>query len=208
MAVGVDLDSLAPQINKTTIPEDFKSLNSRPPMSGLDQSYSVGNQWFAYLPLEDVLGKRYKNLDLHLRQFTIPQIEMASTEVSFRGYTKEIPTKVVNSASKQLTLSYLIDEYWQNYKSLWAWAQGPVGTINQVSDDEVAGITPSTFIKMRIYLLNNYKKKILQFEFSNVWIKVFNDLQLDVTNQENVEHSFTVGYDDMQMVETEYQLQS
>lgn len=201
--VGVDEESLAVQIDKRTIPDDFRPLNPRPKMAGLDQSYSIGNQWFAYLPIENVLGKRYSNLELHLKQFALPQIEMGSQEVSFRGYQKTIPTKVLNASTKELTLTYLVDEYWQNYKSLWAWTQSPVGTLNQVTDDKAAGVSPTSYITMRIYLLNNFKKRILEFSFSNTWIKVFNDIQLDVANQDVVEHSFTICYDDLQMIETD-----
>lgn len=206
MATFTDVDdsSLANTIEDTTIPSDYKSLNPRPNLAGLDQSYSIANSWFAYLPLENVLGKRYGNLEMHLRQFSIPQIEMASSTVSFKGYEKEIPTKVLNAGSKQLTISYLVDEYWQNYKSLWAWAQSPVGTLNKITDDEASGVSPSSYITMRIYLLNNYKKKVVEFEFYNVWIKLFNELSLDVTNQDVLEHSFTVCYDDFRMLETDY----
>lgn len=203
-ATGVDDSSLANVIQDTTIPDSFPSLNPRPNLAGLDQSYSTANQWYAYLPLENVLGKRYNNLELHLRQFSVPQIEMGSMTASFKGYEKEMPTKVLNAGTKQLTLSYLVDEYWQNYKSLWAWTQSPDGTLNKVTDDKASGVSPSSYITMRIYLLNNYKKKVVQFEFENVWIKIFNELQLDVTNQDVIEHSFTICYDDMRMLETNF----
>ena len=171
-------------------------------MSGLDTSMSIANQWVAYLPIEDTLGKRYQNLQLHLRQFSIPQIEMGSMEASFKGYTKTMPTKVLNAGTKELTLTYLVDENWQNYKSLWAWAQSPTGTINQLTDDKKGGISASGLLTMRIYLLNNFLRKVVQFEYMDVWIRVFNDLQLDVTSQDVIEHSFTVCYDSMRMVET------
>ena len=59
-----------------------------PNLYGLDTNYATSNKWFAYLPLENVLGPRYKNIDLHLTRFSIPQIVMGSMEVAFRGYKK------------------------------------------------------------------------------------------------------------------------
>ena len=128
-------------------------------------------------------------------------MEIGTKEASFKGYTKTMPTGVLNAGTKELTLSYLVDEYWQNYKSLWAWCQSPTGVINPVTDDKSTGVNASGYLTMRIYLLNNFKKKVVQFEFANVWIRYFNDLQLDVTNQDVIEHSFTVCYDSMQMTE-------
>lgn len=195
----VDLANMAPAVEGTADKRD--PLNPRPPMSGLDVSYTTGNQWYAYLPIEDILGKRYKNLDLHLTKFSLPQMEMGSSSVPYKGYSKEIPLKVINPETKQLTLEYLVDEYWQNYKSLFAWQSVITGVLNPVTDDVAGGISPSEYITLRIYLLNNYKKKVLEFEFQNCWLKVFNEISLDVTSQEPVVHSFTFVYDDYRMVE-------
>lgn len=199
--IDVDESSKATVIDRTHLSEDDPSRNPRPQLHGLDESLAIGNAWFCYLPLEDTLGKRYKNLDLHLTKFAIPQIEMGSMDVSFRGYSKQMPTGVLNAATKELTLSYLVDEYWQNYKGLYSWVQSYINTVNPLSDDKANGISASRFPTMRIYLLNNYKKKILEFQFSNVWIRLFNDISLDVANQDQIEHSFTITYDDFQMVE-------
>ena len=43
-----------------------------PDMMGLDTNYANQNKWFAYFPLEDNLGKKYRNLELHLSRFTLP----------------------------------------------------------------------------------------------------------------------------------------
>lgn len=63
-------------------------------------------------------------------------MEMSSTEVSYKGYTKAIPTKVMNPATKELTLTYLVDEYWQNYKALYLWMSSTGGNINNVVANE------------------------------------------------------------------------
>jgi hypothetical protein len=85
---------------------------------------------------------------------------MSSSEVSYRGYTKAIPTKVMNYATKELTLEYLVDEYWLNYTALFKWMSGIYGTLNPSTDtSDISGINPTDYIPLRIYLLDNYKKK-------------------------------------------------
>ena len=192
--IGVDDISLANGQDPKNL-DDFPGINPRPQMSGLDVSYSTGNQWFCSCPLEDTLGKRYRNLQLHLTKFSLPQMMVQTSTVSFRGYQKEISNKVLMPDSKELTLEYIVDENWQNYRALYSWMSGGVGVINPVVNEINSGINPSDFITLRIYLMDNYKKKKIQFCFENCFIKVFNDLQLDVTSQDVINHSFTFAFD-------------
>lgn len=161
----------------------------------MDVNYANQNKWFGYLPLEDVLGKKYKNLNLHITKFSIPQLMQSSSEVSFRGYSKEIPTKVLNPSTKEVNIEYIVDSNWINYRSLYAFISNINGTLNPVSNDEKTGILPTEYLPLRIYLLGPYKKKIIQFLFENCWIKVFNELQLDVNSPAEVTHSFTMAFD-------------
>lgn len=199
----VSQDSMSNIAPNPTIDSNAPSLNPRPNLVGLDQSYTNQSSWYCYLPLESVLGKRYNNLDLHLTRFSLPQIEMGSMTTSYRGYDKEIPNKVICPGSKQLTLEYIVDEYWQNYKSLYAWLGSINGTLNPVTDDTKNGISPSDYLTMRIYLLNNYKRRVLQIEFYNCWIKMFGEVSIDYSSHEDVTHSFTFCYDDFRLVESD-----
>ena len=190
--------------NTITEPKQVQQLGAAVPekqypkqqnMYGLGTNYSAGNKWFAYLPLENVLGKKYQNLDLHLTQFSLPQLVMGSTTVSFKGYAKEIPTKVLNAENKELTLSYIVDENWQNYRALFAWISAPKGALNPIiNEDTSSRIQPSEYIPLRIYLLDNFKRKKIEFVFQDCWIKLFSDLQLDVSNPDEIVHSFTFCY--------------
>lgn len=90
------------------------------------------NKWFAYFPLEDILGRSYAGIEMHLTRFSLPQMEMGSTTVAYRGYQKAIPTKVMNPDTKELTLNYLVDANWQNYKALFLWMCGTEGIVNPV----------------------------------------------------------------------------
>lgn len=174
----------------------MSNVLQKPKLSGLDVSYSVSNKWIGYFPLENILGQEYKNIEMHLKRFSLPQIQMSSTTVSYKGYSKEIPTKVVNADTKELTLDYIVDSQWRNYKSLYAWMTGIEGTLNKMTDDVLEPITPSIYLPFRVYLLDQYKNKIVQFCFTDCWIKTFNDIALEANNSNEVTHSFTMCYDD------------
>jgi len=51
-------------------------------------------------------------------------------EVAYKGYKKQIPNKLIDSETKQLTLEYLIDEDWNNYRQLYLWMNSLIGNIN------------------------------------------------------------------------------
>ena len=167
MADGITIsepkfDEMKSSLYEDISTDDYES-QAKAQIFNMDVNYATQNKWFAYFPLEDVLGKKYKNLNLHLTKFNIPQLEQSSTEASFRGYAKEIPTKVLNPGTKEVTLEYIVDSDWSNYRSLYAFLSNINGTLNPVSDDEKTGILPTEYLPLRIYLLGPYKKKIIQF---------------------------------------------
>lgn len=166
-----------------------------PSTYNMDVNYANQNKWFAYYPVDLVLGKKYKALNLHVTRFSIPQLMQSSNTVSFRGYSKEIPGKVLMADTKEVTIEYIVDSDWQNYRSLYALVSNINGTLNPVSEDENKEITPSDYIPLRIFLLGPYKKKIIQFVFENTWIKIFNEISLDVNSPDEVKHSFTAVFD-------------
>ena len=171
----------------------------KPNAYSMDVNYAYQNKWYAYFPLEDVLGKSYKNLNLHLTRFTIPQLQQSSSTVSYRGYEKQIPGKVLNPSTKQLTLDYIVDADWSNYTALYSWMSGIVGVINPITTNEQEiknTVNATDYVPLRIYLVGPYKKKIIQFKFSNTWIEVFDAISLDVNSTSEVTHSFTLVFDE------------
>lgn len=78
-------------------------------VNNMEVNYANQNKWYAYFPIEDILGKSYSGLNLHLTRFSIPQLEQTSMTVPFRGYDKEVPAKVLNAGTKQVTLEYIVD---------------------------------------------------------------------------------------------------
>ena len=145
--VSVTLSELAAQQAN-----DKPQIKVGPNLMGLDNNLAAQNQWFAYLPIENVLGKKYSNLTLHLTRFSLPQMVMGSMTVPFKGYQKEMPTKVMNAETKELTFEYLVDERWQNYRALYTLMSGTEGNINKVVDEGLAPISPSDYIPIRILM--------------------------------------------------------
>lgn len=137
----------------------------------MDVNYAAANSWYAFFPIEDILGRKYRNLNLHITRFSLPQMEVGTTSVSYKGYEKEMSTKMLNPGSKQLTIDYIIDEKWHNYRCLFAWLSSQLGNLNKVTTDEKDGISASDYLTLRIYLLDNFKQKIIEFVFENCWIK-------------------------------------
>ena len=64
---------------------DKAQFEVRPNLMGLDTNLTNSNKWFAYLPIENVLGKKYNNLTLHLTRFSLPPMTMGRMTVPFKG---------------------------------------------------------------------------------------------------------------------------
>ena len=174
---------------------ESQKMKAVPQMMGLNTNLANQNKWIGYLPISNILGKKYADLELHLTRFSLPQMVMASTTVPFRGYQKEIPLKLMNAENKELTFEFLVDERWENYKSLYALMSGTEGNLNKVINEKLQPISPENYIPIRIYLLDNYKRKVIQFLFENAWLKIFNDIALEVQNSDEVTASVTFAYD-------------
>ena len=161
----------------------------------MDVNYANENKWYAFIPIEDCLGKKFKNLNLHLTAFSIPQLMQSSITSSFKGYEKEMPGKVLIPSTKEIRFEYIVDADWSNYRALYAFLSNINGTINPISEDEKTGILPTEYLPIRVYLLSPYKKKIIQFVFENCWIKVFDEISLNVNSPEPVKHAFVCVFD-------------
>lgn len=173
-------------------------------LTGLNTQYANANKWIGYFPLANIFGNETGNLELNLTKFTIPQMNIGSTSISFKGYQYEIPTKLVNADTKEITFEYIIKEDWSDYKALYSWA-ADVGLFVPTTADAIAAqadgksskVTTGVYqdyINCRVWLLDNYKRRIIDFVFYDSWIKNFADLQLDVSNADEIHHSVTLAY--------------
>ena len=159
--------------------------------------------------MRNVLGNKFKNLELELVRFTVPQTDIGTTTVQFRGSSFEYPTKLITPDTKNITFEYIVDEYWENYQALHAWATG-IGIITPTTEEtwhameihesvpEAAGLL-TTMIDCRVWLLNAYKKRVIDFCFDNCFIKSFAELALDYSQTGEIHHSFTLAYTDFRI---------
>ena len=168
--------------------------------------YTNQNKFIAYIPLANILGSQYTNLELNVTRWTIPPMVIGSASTSFKGYTVEIPTHVVNAETKELQINYLIKEDWSDYASLFSWAQGVAEFVpltknafdaNRLDQSAaiVSGISSKT-CDIHIWLLSHFKKRLLEFKFQDCWIKRFDEIAMDYANPDPIQHSFTVAYSD------------
>lgn len=129
---------------------------------------------------------------------------MGSTTTTFKGYSYEFPTKVIDAETKQIDLEYIIDEKWANYKALFKWCSSTEGQINKVIDtSDVQTIAMSDLIDVRIWLLDSFKNRIIDFVFENAWIKTFQNLSLAADNPDEVHHTITLAYSNFYIENTQ-----
>jgi len=198
-------------------------------LNGLNTNRAIANKWIGYVPLRNALGKKYKNLELDLVRFTIPQVSVGTTSMSFKGVSFKFPTKTLNEGDRSITFEYKVNEDWYNYRSLYTWASS-VGSINPIeksawegllsdqSSADVLGVSAAAsgaagienMLNCRVWLLNNFKKRILDFVFHGCFIERFADLSLDAGSTDEITHSFTMAYAYMTMepIETDTDIDS
>lgn len=167
--------------------------------TGLDKHAAITNKWIGYVPLESILGKQYSNLELNLTRFSMPSIQLGSSSVSFKGYSVEVPTHVLNADTKEIVWEYIVDERFDNYAALYSWASG-IGNLVTITDEDnslnTLGILSNSTITCRVWLLDSYKNMLREFVFNNCWIKQFNELTLEYASANEVHHSITLAYSD------------
>ena len=166
-------DVLQQEIRKKYEEEFKKTSIDLPQSNGLNPTYTTGNKWIGYIPIQNVLGKKWNNLELNLTRFSIPQMEMGSASTEFKGYSYEFPTKVMDAGSKEINFDYLVDQNWYNYKSLYAWMSGLTGNINEVYKTNDVGISSKDTLDVRVWLIDSFKNRILDLCFYDSWIRIF-----------------------------------
>ena len=68
---------IAIEVEKQSVPPfDIADVevakNAKLQIYGMDVNYAAANAWYAFFPIEDVLGKKYGNLNLHVTRFSLP----------------------------------------------------------------------------------------------------------------------------------------
>jgi hypothetical protein len=173
--------------------QDYKNTNA------------AQNKWIADISLSR-MSVDFKDISLHLANFSIPELLIGSTSIQYKGTALEIPTKVIQPENRTITFSYMIDISWDNYFALYQWAN-LIGTTENVLPntlpinlrDEFLNKTIKA-IPIYVYLLSEYKKPILKITYDNCWIKSFSELSLSYQEEPDViKHSFTIAYSNFKL---------
>lgn len=166
--------------------------------------YSVRNKWIADIPLSKI-SNDFKDVSLHLAEYTIPGVAVASAYMQYRGISLEIPTNIIQPADRNITFSYMVDITWLNYFSLYQWSNlmSPSDNIMPKSPLILNDAMLTKAIKsipINLYLISEYKEPILKVTYNNCWIKGFGELQMSYQDEpEVIKHSFTCAYSDFKL---------
>lgn len=158
-------------------------------------------RWIALLPIKQLFPEMpTKNISFSLQSFEIPELVVATSEVSYQGAAFEIP-QYVKSGSKNITFEYLCSSDFAQYKALYAWLSKCVqeqGT-GAGSSDSMASYS----LPIKVILLSEFKKPILSFYYENCFLKYMGPLKLDYKDTEGsvITHSFTLSYAFMKVID-------
>lgn len=173
-------------------------------MMDFKDGYSVKNKWMADISLSK-LSNDLKDISLHLAEFTIPSISVASSFVQYKGIALEIPTTIVQPADRNITFSYMVDMTWDNYIALYQWSNMMSTTdnlltnINMTINSEMLNKAIKS-IPINVFLISEYKEPVLKIKYDNCWIKGFSELSLSYQEDPSViKHSFTCAYSNFKL---------
>ena len=167
---------------------------------GLDPNYAAENKWYLYLPMKTVLGNSFSDLDLAVNQLYLPGLEIATSDVSNKGYTVTVPQpRLINPSAKTMKFRYIVNDDWYNYCTLYTWAI-KLGVLNGESEvNQTIAAAANTdltqyYLTARLYLLSPFKKRLVEFIFEYAFLKNFGELLLTYENSNPVTHDITLAY--------------
>ena len=155
------------------------------------------NKWYADMPLT-LISNDFKDVTLKLQSFSIPRIQVSQEAIKFRGVDVAAPTRMFNPTNKFIQFSYLIDAKWESYLALYQWANCYTSIDNPTPNDSVRQKTREDAfwtVPIRIYLLDEMKKTVINVVYYGCMLKEFGEIELSYTSEPDViSHSFQVSY--------------
>ena len=171
-------------------------------------AYAVRNKWIADIALSTI-SPDIKDVSLHLADFSIPAVNVGGTSVSYKGIAQEIPTHTIQPIDRNITFSYMIDITWENYFTLYQWAnllgniENVLPTAQPLKLTDTIATKAIKSVPINVYLINAYKTPILKLVYTNCWIKHFTELSLSYQDEpDSIKHSFTFAYSDFKLSKT------
>lgn len=157
------------------------------------------NKWVADLPLSTIITD-VEDTSLNLVAYSIPATQISSSQISYQGNNIEIPTGIINPDDKEITFNYLLSSDWSQYKNLHRWVS-LIANINKSIDVEARTQMESSSsyfnytLPIRVYILDEYKNRVISIKYENCWISNFSEISMDYSDDPStINHSFTVKY--------------
>ncbi len=165
---------------------------------GLNPTGAIANKWIGYVPFKTILGDAYPNLELQLVQFYLPDIKISTVKTGFQGYTIRLPgPQILNPDDKILKFQYMIDDGWINYNAFYTWAS-KLAVLTPTADSSILEKAHAdgtlNFGTIRIWLLNAYKQRVVNFNFFNCFLIGFGDILLDCADTNPIKQTVTLSY--------------
>lgn len=169
------------------------------------QNLATQSRWMAILPVNQIFPSERKSLSLNLTKFTLPEVTIGSNEVRYQGSFMEVPSRIIDPASKTLEFTYLVSSDFYQYKMLHKWAQFIAYNANQPAPPDVKDRAENLLnyaFPVTIILLSEYKKPLISIRYNNCWIKNFGPLSMDYqANDEPVIHTFAMSYSNFEFID-------
>lgn len=172
-------------------------------MSMMVTNLANSSKWIAYVPLS-LADSELSDVEINLTEFHIPPLEMGKIETSFKGQHYFLPGNTINATTKENTLTYLINDNWDNYYALYKWTDKIIAgsnimrtTSTKPEGEEFEKLVAQSLIPIKIFLLDEFKKPKLKITYNNCWITTFGEVMLNFQNNPApISHQFTFAYTD------------
>ncbi len=161
------------------------------PVSDRAYNLSAQNKWVLVLPykkIDDTLTA--DSVVFNLCNFTIPALEIGSTDFNIYGRSIPWPTGAQNE-DKNLRFDYMLSSDWHQYKILYKW----FSKVSYTQTNAPTTAYKDYVLDLSVMLLSEYKNPIFSINYKGCWISAFDELQMDYqSNQDNVKHGFNIKY--------------
>jgi hypothetical protein len=173
----------------------------------LNLNFATTNKWIADIPLKTILDD-INDIQLNLATFSIPSIDISSIDINFKGNQIKLPGNISQPGEKSVSFEYLISSDWSNYITLYKWIDQMAKLNKIVKDSEYS---QRAYVKLNdkniymipitVYLLDEFKNKVIKFKYHNCWISSFAEISMSYQDDPTeIKHSFTLNYSNFELV--------
>ena len=132
--------------------------------------------------------------DLYVKSVVLPNMSLDTQNSDLMNFSVRQPTARVNDQLNFLTLEFKVDEYLENYYSLYEWMQIFKYGV-QTDTEEILRL--NTIKAIEIFLLDNQKRKKGVYRFTECIITDLGSLNLEMGSSEEVTFGVSLVYEEV-----------